>query len=129
MAQSFTAQVDASLEKSWQTLEAVFKQSAQDVFSTAQTPVAQGGNMPVRTSTLRNSLISGLNGSTSMTGPDSYALSIIGAKLGDTVFGGWTAEYALHVEYGSQGRPGRRFMGQAAAQWQAIVARNAAKVR
>lgn len=129
MAQSFEAQVSAWVAKSQRRIEAVFKQSAQEVFSTAQKPVAQGGNMPVDTGFLRNSLISGLNGSTSLTGPDSYTLAIAQAKLGDSVFGGWTANYARPVEYGARGRQGRRFAGQAAAQWQAIVKRNAAKLR
>lgn len=132
MTTSFTAQVERWATNTEQKLEAVFKESAQEVFSIAQTPVAQGGNMPVDTSTLRNSLMSGLNGSTSLVGPDSYVLAIAGAKLGDTIFGGWggpAAGYARPVEYGSRGRPGRRFMGQAAAQWQAIVARNAGRVR
>jgi hypothetical protein len=122
MAQSFEAQVTAFVAKTKQRVEAVFKASAQEVFSIAQTPVAQGGAMPVDTGFLRNSLVAGLNGSTAMSGPDSYVVAIAGATLGDTIEGGWTASYARYVEYGTRGRAGRRFAGQAAAQWQQIVA-------
>lgn len=126
---SFEAQVSAFVAKSKSRVEAVFKASAQEVFSIAQTPADMGGNMPVKTGFLRNSLVSGLNGSTSMTGPDSYVLAIAQAKLGDSVFGGWTANYARHQEYGARGRAGRRFAGQAAAQWQMIVARNGDRLK
>jgi hypothetical protein len=126
---SFSAQVSAWVAKSERRIEAVFKESAQEVFSIAQTPVARGGNMPVDTGFLRNSLVSGLNGSTSLSGPDAYTLAIAQAKLGDSVFGGWTANYARYVEYGAGGRTPRRFAGSAAEQWQRIVARNSARLR
>jgi hypothetical protein len=64
-----------------------------------------------------------------LTGPDSFVLAIAGATIGDTIEGGWTANYARHVEYGARGRQGRRFAGQAAAQWQQIVARQSAALR
>ncbi len=85
--------------------------------------------MPVKTGFLRNSLIAGLNGSTSLTGLNSYVLAIGRMELGDVVFGGWTAEYAAAQEYGSQGRVGRFFMRGAAQQWQAIVAKNARAIQ
>lgn len=129
MAQTFTAQVKAFADKAKASAEAVVKQSAQEVFEIAQTPVAQGGNMPVDTGFLRNSMVAGLNGSTSLSGPDAYVLAIAGMELGDSVFGGWTANYARHVEYGARGLPGRHFALNAARQWQAIVAKNAALVK
>ena len=125
----FTAQIMAFAEDSKRRMELVVKQSAQDVGDLAQRPVAQGGNMPVDTGFLRNSLIAGLNGSTSLKGPDSYVLAIAGAELGDSIFFGWTANYARFVEYGTQGRAGRFFALNAAQQWQAIVARNAELAR
>lgn len=125
----FTAQIAAFAEDAKRKMELVVKQSAQDVGEIAQRPVAKGGNMPVDTGTLRNSLIAGLNGTTSLSGPDAYVLAIAGAELGDTIFFGWTAKYTRFVEYGTQGRAGRFFMLNAAQQWQAIVARNAEKAR
>ncbi len=129
MVKTFTAQLEDFADKTADTLEAVAKQSIQDVFEEAQTPVAQGGRMPVDTGFLRNSLQAGLNGTTSLTGPDAYVLAVAGMELGDVVFGGWTAEYAVHVEFGAQGRPARAFMRSAAQQWQDIVNRNAKAVQ
>lgn len=126
---TFAAQVGAWAAETRSRTEAVFKSSAQDLLEVAQTPVAQGGNMPVDTGFLRNSLVSGLNGSTSLSGSDSYVLAVAGAKLGDVIEAGWTAKYARFVEYGTSKMQARRFMGQAAAQWQAIVTRNAERLR
>lgn len=125
----FTAQIAAFAEDAKRKMELTIKQSAQDVGEIAQRPVAKGGNMPVDTGFLRNSLVAGLNGTTSLSGPDSYVLAIAGAELGDSIFFGWTANYARYVEYGTQGRAGRFFALSAAQQWQAIVARNADKAR
>lgn len=126
---TFTAQIQAFVDKSKEKIEAVVKQSAQEVFSIAQTPVAQGGNMPVDTGFLRNSMVAQLNGSTVASGDGAYTLAVARMDLGDTIFAGWTAEYARHVEYGARGRAGRFFMLNAAQQWQQIVARNAEALR
>lgn len=125
---TFEAQVSAALSRHRARLEAVFRQSAQEVIADAQVPVAKGGRMPVDTGFLRNSLVSGLNGAVTSSGPDGYVLTIAGAGLEDTVFAGWTANYARHVEYGARGRPGRFFMRGAAQKWPQIVAANAKKV-
>lgn len=129
MTGTFTAQIRNWSEKAKRNIDLVIKQSAQEVFQIAQTPVVQGGNMPVDTGFLRNSMVAGLNGSTSLSGPDAYVLAINGFEMGDVIFGGWTAEYAVYVEFGAQGRAPRFFMRGAAQQWQSIVSSNAAKLR
>ena len=138
MTVTFTAQLEKFADLSRKKMELVFKQSAQDVFETAQAPKAQGGNMPVDTGFLRNTFVAGANGAQNLTGPDAYVLAIAGADLGGSVFGGWTAAYALRMEYGfvgtdSRGRtynqPGNFFALNASQQWQAIVARNVAKAQ
>lgn len=126
---SFTAQIKAFTDRAKEKLETVVKQSAQEVFSIAQTPKAQGGRMPVNTSFLRNSLVAELNGSTVSGGADAYVLAVAGMDLGDVVFAGWTAKYARHMEYGTSRVTGNFYMLNAAQQWQAIVARNAELVR
>lgn len=126
---TFTAQIKAFADKSKEKVEAVIKKSAREVFSTAQTPKAMGGRMPVDTGFLRNSLIAQLNGATVSGGTDAYTLAIAGAEAGDVIFGGWTANYARHMEYGTSKTPGNFYMLSAAQQWQAIVARNAEIVR
>ena len=138
MAKSFAASIQAFGKKAMDRAEDIFKQSAQDVFAIAQTPKAQGGNMPVDTGILRNSLQTALNGSTYLAGADGYVAVIAGAELGDTIFGGWTVKYARRLEFGFVGtdaagrtynQPGNFFAGNAVAQWQSIVAANAAKVK
>lgn len=138
MVQTFNAQVASHVAKYRQRLEAVFKQSAQDVIEQAQEPQPsvkltggsfEIGKIPVDTSFLRNSLIAGLNGSSSLTGPDSYVLAVASAVLGDTIQAGWIAEYARDVEYGTSKMAGRFFMRSAAQNWQAIVTENAARLR
>lgn len=126
---SFTAQIKSFTERSKEKIEAVVKQSAQEVFSIAQTPKAQGGRMPVDTGFLRNSLVAELNGAKIAGGADAYTLAVAGMETGDVVFAGWTASYARHQEYGTSSIAGNFYMLNAAQQWQAIVARNAELVR
>lgn len=128
MTGSFTAQVRNWSEKAQRNTELVIKASAQEVFAIAQTPKSKGGNLPVKTGFLRNSLVAGLNGSTSLSGPDSYVLAVADMEMGDVIFAGWTAEYALPQEYGTSKFPGNFFMRGAAQQWQAIVDRNASRL-
>jgi hypothetical protein len=129
MTQTFAAKVQAFADLTKEKMELVVKQSAQDMFSISQRPVAQGGRMPVDTGFLRNSFVSGLNGSTALTGPDAYVAVIAGMELGDSIFGGWTANYAKFVENGAGGRQGRFFALGASQEWQRIVAENAQKAR
>jgi len=129
MAENFQAQVSKHVLDYKGRLESVFKESAQDLIRQAQQPVAQGGRMPVDTGFLRNSLVSGLNGSTALSGADSYVMAIAGAEPGDTIHAYWTAHYARYVEYGARGRPPRFFARGAAQDWPRIVRENAAKVK
>lgn len=126
---TFTAQIKGFTDRSKEKMETVVKQSAQEVFSIAQTPKAQGGRMPVDTGFLRNSMVASLNGATVGGGADAYVMAVVGADLGDTIFAGWTAKYARFMEYGTSKTAANYFMLSAAQQWQAIVARNAEIVR
>ena len=113
--------------------EAVFKESAQRVVEVMQTPVSQGGNLPVDTGFLRASLTGILGGGLPIardnpTGGGSFSytgeqinLVIASADIGDTITVAYVARYAVHVEYGAQGRPARRFVALAAQQWPSIV--------
>lgn len=126
---SFSAQVGRHIARYKDRMEAVFKEATQATIREAQTPVSQGGRMPVDTGFLRNSLVSGLNGSTSLAGADSYVLTIAQAGISDTIEAGWTANYAKYVEAGSQGRTGRFFMRGAAQNWRKHVRDAAAKYK
>ena len=141
MAKEFSATVAAWVLKTEGLMEAVFKQSVQDVIEDMQKPVAKGGNMPVDLGFLRNSLrvtigqpASGFlerpSGYNLPDGEDiSYQMTIGGAELGDTIYAVYLASYAVHQEYGARGREGRGFRRKAAQKWQRIVARNVSKVK
>lgn len=125
----FDAQVDDFIKRSTLFHTAVLKQSAQDFGDDAQRPVAKGGRMRVDTGFLRNSHVSGLNGSTSMSGPESYVMTIAQMKLGDILSGGWTADYAVPREFGARGQAPDFFARGAAQKWQSFVKANAAKLK
>lgn len=122
----FSAQVDAWVAATKERTTAVFRESVQRTIIRMQTPVAKGGNLPVDTGYLRASLL----GSTSLMPSmrenatqeaDAIVLTIAGLDLGQTFYAGYTANYARHQEYGTSGRPGRRFVGLAADRWQTTV--------
>lgn len=128
-------------------METVFRESVQRVVTEMQTPVAMGGNMPVDTGFLRASLQMTKNAPAAINpkarpadgkayayNPDSVALVIAGADIGDHLFASYTASYALPVHYGwgareaTDGKParkaraGRQWVTMAAQHWPAIVA-------
>jgi HK97 gp10 family phage protein len=127
---SFSAQVEALVKKTERNMEAVFREASRRVITEAQT------NVPVDTGFLRSSLQVGVNvpvppASRPQTTPGavpSISAVIAGASLGDTITAGYTANYALYVEYGARGRPPVRFVGRAVSQWQSIVNRVVAEV-
>jgi hypothetical protein len=139
--QSFSAQVDAWVQQTEQRMDAVFKESTQRVFEEVLVPVGAGGNMPVDTGFLRASFQATLNAPTTTPtfrpeNPGTYtpdvaqvALVINGATRGDTIYGVFTANYAVDQEYGSRGRDGRGFVRLAAQRWQQIVSAVASELQ
>lgn len=138
---SFAAQVNDFVRQTRRRMEAVFRESAQRVVTEMQTPVAQGGNMPVDTGFLRASLRitkdaplpMGLgrtdDAKTYAFNPTAASLVIAGAGIGDTLFASYTANYAGFVHYGREGRPGRQWVTMAAQRWPAIVAQVSAELQ
>lgn len=137
----FSADVGAWARKSKKRMLIVFQQSVQDVTDRMQTPVAKGGNLPVDTGFLRASLRGSIG--TPVTGylmkdplkkhytlvSAQYTLTINKAKLGDTIYLVYLANYAWYQEYGTQRMAGRGFVRLAAQQWQSIVADNVRKAQ
>lgn len=122
MARNFKAEVEAWARKSEARLNAVFRESSQRLIAEAQTVRGEGGKLPLDTGFLRASGQASLTGWPS--GPSNqddglgtfdYAATIAGARVGQTVYFGWTAEYARNMEqqFG--------FMRSAAQNWQGIV--------
>lgn len=118
---------DQWTQKTEKIMEAVFKGSFQRlIIEDAQKPVAKGGNMRVKTGFLRNSGIAAIGGLPS--GPDvnpgdilpewdnsAMVVTLNRLKLGQTIFFGWTANYAIHRE----NQDG--FVRRATQNWQQIV--------
>lgn len=134
MANNFSDQVTEWVRKSDARMTAAFRESIQDLVEEAQEPRGSGGNMPIRTGFLRSTGDAALNklpvgeteapeGVESFTWDASAALLVINqAKLGDTVYFGWSANYAIYMEdrYG--------FVRLAAQNWPQIVNRAARRL-
>ena len=118
----FDKQVKDWAAKTEKATLAVFRESAQRLAQQANVPRAQGGNMPVDTGYLRNSQGASLQGMPS-TGAQPPALVLLSTKLGDSIYMGWTANYAIYMEvrYG--------FARLAAQNWDFIVDKAVAEVK
>lgn len=134
---TFTAALRNFENKTVDRMVQVLKASLQDTMRIAQTPVAQGGPMPVDLSFLRNSLVSQLDGTAVARGQDSYTLAIAGLEVGQEIRFSWVAVYSRRVHYGFKGtdslgrtynQDGQPFRDFAAAQWQRMVAANARRL-
>lgn len=126
---SFAAQVDEWVAETEQRMTAVFRQSTQETVSIAQSLV------PIDTGFLRASVRasresmppidpkSAGNGSPVPFNSGNITLTIADARLGDTIFVGYTANYALYVHDGTSRMAPRPFVALAAQQWSATVNR------
>jgi len=146
---SFTAQLEAIRDLKVEQMQAVMSESIQDVMDIAQTPVANGGRMPVDTGHLINSVVTELNGSqigsateaADKSGANStanIALLITQMQPGDTARIGWSAAHAMRQHEGFVGedelgrsfnQEGKHWIDGAAAQWQQIVERNVGRLK
>ena len=128
---SFSAQVDAWARKAHGRSEAVFKTAVQNTFDLAQVPVASGGRMRIDTGFLRASFAASLDGIPSgpsrqgeaKGNPDDVALTIARLNIGDTIYAGWTANYAAARE----AKDG--FREAAVQRWPITVAEAAAEAK
>jgi hypothetical protein len=125
----FLADVSRFSDRTADDLLRVARQSIQDVVRIAQRTVADGGNMPVDTGFLRNSLVSEVRGAQVAEGADSYVFALSALQLGDPFAVAWTAEYAIprHYLIGA-GQGGGLWRDNAAQQWGRIVAQNARRI-
>lgn len=129
MAGKFHQQVLAFTEKCKRRQQAIFRTSAAEVMQIASVPKAQGGRMPVDTGFLVNSRAASTSGVPGSGGPPPE-LVFATLEVGQTVWAGWTAAYALRMEYGFHGpdslgrvysQPGNAFLRGALQQWPQIV--------
>lgn len=136
--QSFTAQIDAWVLKSRKRMLAVFQTATQFVIEDIleRTPVVTGH--------LRASFVASVKGpapinkasrpkygteKNSFAAPTQYTMAIAGVKLGQSIFGTFTAAYAPYVEYGTRGHAGRGMVRLAAQNWEQHVAKATAMAK
>lgn len=124
---NFNAQVSAWVRKSEGRMQAVFRESSKRVISLAQSRI------PVDTGFARASLQVSLENLPEVTGArpaegQTYnydagiaSVTISNAQLGQTVYAGWTANYAIYLEYGHSQQAPSGFVRISAAQWPQIV--------
>ncbi len=128
MAGNFSATVDAWVQKSEKRMLAIFQQSAQKTASLAQEriPVDTGfARASIRASLssmppIDSSKINPSHGSVPYD-PGSITAVIAGAKLGQTIYIGWTANYVGLLEMGHSQKAPSGFVRIAAMQWQQTV--------
>lgn len=132
MVKSFSASVNDFIDLSKKQMEAVVRQSVQDVVDIAQKPVGKGGKMRVDTGFLRASGQMSLSGmpvgpvrpsddaTPGQYQPDATNVIVTLGKyqLGDTIYFGWTANYAKYREVFDG------FLISAVQNWPAIVVKN-----
>lgn len=137
MASKFGSQVRAFTEKAKAMQRAIFRESSTKLMEEAGTPEGQGGKMPVDTGFLRSSAAASVEGmpSDSAQAPEVVFTTM---ELGQTVWAGWTAKYAMRMEHGFQGedslgrtyaQAGKGFARAAAQRWDFIVAEVTADVK
>ena len=129
---SFAATVGQWAEKVEGALEAVFKEAAQELVSQLNQLV------PVDTGFLRSSLMASTTAMPALTRANpgmsvpadlgDILLVINSADLGDTIYLGYTANYAAFVHFGAQGRSPRPWVTMVAQRWEMIVAEKAGEV-
>jgi hypothetical protein len=137
VAANFALQIRQFNERNKQRQLAIFRNSAQRVMEIASVPKAQGGRMPVDTGYLVNSRAASTSGMPGSGGPPAE-LVFAQLEIGQTVYAGWTAAYALRMEFGFHGadklgrvysQEGNAFLRTSVQRWPQIVAEETEQAR
>jgi len=145
MAQSFTAQIEAWALKVEGAIEAVFRESVQELVEQAdqlltqmvyETPPAASGykrtgflRSSVQISTASMPLANRPQGTPDTGYMAEIEAQIEGAEVGVTLYVGWTANYSGFVHYGANGTPPKPWVSLVAQRWQQIVDAKAAELK
>src|SRR5262245_20254248 len=141
---TFTATIEQWVSASRLFTEAVIKESTQEVIRLMKVPRSAGGNMPVDTSFLQNSLVGVVGtepppmtasgeGGPQLGNATAIEALIANWQMGQTLSFGFIAVYAARQNYGFTGtdslrrnynQPGRHFVELAVQQWPQIVQNN-----
>jgi hypothetical protein len=132
----FNAKISAWVKQSDARMRAVFQESTKRVISEAQRliPVDTGfARASIRASLESMPQINGsarpIPGSTYNYDEGQVAVVIANAKLGDKIYVGWTASYAIYLEYGHSQQAPSGFVRVAALQWRTIVSEVSAELK
>lgn len=142
---SFSAQVKNWTEKAKRNTRLVFVNAVQMMARELSETTGTGGLVPYDTGNLRRSFMASTS-SLPAVRPDvefnddpmgSITLTIAGLKIGDTVYLGWQAAYAMRLNYGFTGQDsfgrtynqaGLLFAETAASNWDRYVQQSAAEI-
>lgn len=143
---SFAAEVGEWVRSVEGAFEAIFRESVQELVTEMdlllvqtvydQPPAASGYK---RTGFLRASLLASETAMPQLVRENpgnpipadlgDVMLVIAGADIGDTIYLGYTANYAAYVHYSANGESGRPWVTMAAQRWPVIVDRVSARVK
>lgn len=142
---SFGAAVEAWAHKVEGAVEAVFRESVQElveqaddllkqmVYDAPPSPIGYKRTgflrSSVRVSTASMPLANRPQGTPDSGYMAEIEVTIAGAELGETLYVGWTANYAPYVHYGAKGQPPRPWVDLVAQRWQSIVDAKTAELR
>lgn len=145
MAQSFSAQIEAWTRKVDGAIEAIFKESVQELVEQAdqiltqmvyEAPPASSGykrtgflRSSVKVSTASMPLANRPQGTPDGGYMAEIEVQIAGASVGETLFIGWTANYSGFVHWGANGNPPRPWVSMVAQRWSAIVDMKTAELK
>lgn len=133
MAQTFSAQVDAWVLESKARMMAVFQTALQTTIDEVidRTPVDTGFLRASFTASQAGfaPLVEGKGTRGAAYALEPYQIVIAGLEQGDDLYGNFTANYAVHVENGARGRPGRHMLKLAVQNWQTNVDRAVSQLR
>lgn len=144
MAQSFSATVEEWTRRVEGAVEAIFKESVQELVEQAdalltqmvyEAPPSPNYN---RTGFLRASVTASNTSMPLANRPQGVPQAgylaeievvIAGTDLGGTIYIGWTAEYAGYVHYGANGAVPKPWVDLVAQRWETIVADKTRELR
>ena len=126
-AKTFADQLAAFADKAQAKMDRAVELAVQALIEEASKPVSAGGNMPVVSGRLRESVKVYINGALAAEGATAALAAARGAEAGDLIEVTWgtpgtRAPYAAEIEFGSQKVRAHFFARSAAERWSEFVA-------